>query len=95
MVSHVSTTTRITCLQTARTFVATLGISRRRRRKASGRSRCALHAARSALREHARTVTVGQSFSFLALREIATALEQARRELSNGTLHPPQLPREE
>ena len=27
MVSHVSTTTLLTCLQTARTFVATLGIS--------------------------------------------------------------------
>ena len=36
-----------------------------------------------------------QSFSFMALREIAMALERARRELSNGTLISPQLPREE
>ena len=43
----------------------------------------------------ARTVTVGQSFSFPDLRELFPDLKQARRELSNGTLGLSQLLRVE
>ena len=60
-----------------------------------GQAACSDRASLASGKERPRCMHRSQSFSFLALREIATALERARRELSNGTLHPPQFSREE
>ena len=56
-------------------------------------ARCLRFRGRRSEQHVSEPVTFGQSLSFTALREIATALQRARRELSNGTLQPPQFPK--